>query len=403
MSKVEDLYTKWVYPIPVEDMRAAIEDGSYYEIGDPLQWWPMFWPNKRNSEKLDILVAGCGSVQAAYYACQNPNWNVLGIDISETSLAHQNKLKKKHNLSNLTLKKLSITDIDSLGQTFDFITCTGVLHHLPNPDAGLLALKKVLRSEGVINLMVYGMSLRLGVYIMQEVFRLLDFNQTQEDVDIVKATVSALSPDHVAKKYINNAPDLHYDAAFVDTFLHPQDRAYSVKEVFEFTRKAGLEFLSWADPMPYCLEAAVPPNHPLCKKIKNLPDELAAHICDLLVQDMGTHRWAAAHPDYVKKIQIPFETEALFDCIIFLHNRANLIRSTNSQTIDKIYLNRGNREIEIEPSIATILERSNSNTSLRDIVRSLNLSHEQEEKLKSHLNEVCKNLWKEGHIHILLP
>jgi len=403
MSKVLEQYTKWVYPIPVEDMRAAIENGSYNEIGDPFQWWPMFWPNKRDADKLDILVAGCGSVQAAYYACRNPNWSVLGIDISETSLAHHNKLKKTHKLSNLTLKKLNISDIESLGQSFDFIICTGVLHHLPEPDVGLLALKNVLRAEGVMNLMVYGMSLRLGVYIMQEAFRLLDFKQTQEDVDIVKATVSSLAPDHIVKKYVNNAPDLHYDAAYVDTFLHPQDRAYSVKEVFEFTRRAGLEFLSWADPLPYCLEAAVPAHHPLCRKIQNLPDELAAHICDLLVQDRGTHRWSAAHPQYINKIQIPFETEALFDCIVFIHSGANLMRSSDFKTTGKIYLKRGNREIEIEPGIANVLEKSSLHTKIRDIFVSLNLTPDQQEKLKARLREVFKSLWKEGHIHILLP
>jgi len=57
----------------------------------------------------------------------------------------------------------------------------------------------VLRPEGVMNLMLYGTSLRLGVYLMQEVFSLLNLQQTKQDVDLVRTTIASLPEDHIVK------------------------------------------------------------------------------------------------------------------------------------------------------------------------------------------------------------
>ena len=403
MSAVQHQYTNWIYPIPIEDMRSAIAHGSYWEIGDPLLYHSLFWPHKRDAENLDILVAGCGSVQAAYYACRNPNWNVTGIDLSEPSLAHQQKLKDRHGLKNLRLKQLDITKVSELGESYDFIVCTGVLHHLTDPDSGLAALRNVLRPEGVINLMVYGKSLRLGVYMMQEVFRLLGFQQTQADVDIVKATIHDLSSEHVLTRYIKFANDLHYDAAYVDTFLHPQDRAYNVNEVYEFTRRAGLEFLTWCDPLEYSLEANVPADHPLWNKLANLKPETAAHICDLLTQMRGTHRWAAAHPDYVKKMSIPFDTEELLNCSIVSHRLAKFKRHTDVNENSILVCEREKSSYSLHYRIGEIIDKSNGVKSLQQVMAEMTLSPEEKLELDRLLRNQLKSLWMLGHIHILLP
>lgn len=52
---------------------------------------------------------------------------------------------------------------------FDIIMCSGVLHHLPNPLAGLKQLKSMLKPLGVIKLMVYGKYGRAGLKDVREV------------------------------------------------------------------------------------------------------------------------------------------------------------------------------------------------------------------------------------------
>jgi hypothetical protein len=251
--------------------------------------------------------------------------------------------------------------------------------------------------------MVYGKSLRLGVYMMQEVFRLLGFQQTQEDVDIVKATLQILAPEHVVQRYIRNASDLHYDAAYVDTFLHGQDRAYCVNEVFDFTRKAGLEFLTWCDPIDYSLEAIIPPAHPLWSKLHDLSPETEAHVCDLLSQLRGTHRWAAAHPDYVKKARIPFETEAFLDCIVVPHRLTKIIQQGDANKKQNVICERGNRLYEIDFRLGEIIARTNGIKNIRQAISEMSISVEDEMDLRRLASEQFKRLWKQGHLYIFLP
>ena len=63
----------------------------------------LVYKNETYPSNLKILIAGCGSDQAAIIAKCNPNHSVIGIDISPKSIAHQNKLKKNHKINNLKL------------------------------------------------------------------------------------------------------------------------------------------------------------------------------------------------------------------------------------------------------------------------------------------------------------
>lgn len=125
-------YAEWTYPKPVEDMNQAIEAG-YYEFGVPNMFLPLLWPERRSLEGMKILIAGCGTNQAAYYAMVLPRSNVTAIDLSLNSLQHVQYLKQKHQINNLVLRQMSLLDVAELGEKFDYIVCTGVLHHLKNP------------------------------------------------------------------------------------------------------------------------------------------------------------------------------------------------------------------------------------------------------------------------------
>src|SRR5271169_2333976 len=113
------------------------------------------WPARHPRANQEILVAGCGTSQAARYALREPDARITAIDVSETSLSHTRQLQQKYGLDNLALHQLSLLDIQEVGQTFDQIVCTGVLHHLPDPELGLSALRNVLKPRGAMQIMVY--------------------------------------------------------------------------------------------------------------------------------------------------------------------------------------------------------------------------------------------------------
>ena len=207
-----------------------------FDLSDPSLFRRKLWPRKIEPENLSILIAGCGANQAAHYAFTNRNSEVLGIDVSDSSLGHEAHLKQKHGLGNLELLQMSLGEIGSLGRTFDLIICTGVLHHLPDPDAGLRCLRDVLKPHGVISLMLYGSFPRVGVYMLQEVFRQLGLKQDAEGIGIVKRAIDVLPRWHHLNVYRQTAPDLGYNSGLVDTFLHPADRAFTVPEISNWRR-----------------------------------------------------------------------------------------------------------------------------------------------------------------------
>lgn len=74
---------------------------------------------------------------------------------------------------------------------FDYIDCCGVLHHLPDPDAGFAALAEALAPGGGIGLMVYAPYGRTGVYPLQAAFgRLLRDDPPAEQVRLARAALA---------------------------------------------------------------------------------------------------------------------------------------------------------------------------------------------------------------------
>src|SRR5205823_4882236 len=141
-------YERWRYPQPIADLD-AVDGGAWYWF-DPADFHRILWPDREYKPDLDILIAGCGTNQAAVFAHRNPAAKVVGVDISQPSLEHQRFLKEKHGLWNLELHRLPIEELPTLGLDFDLIVSTGVVHHLADPTAGLKALAGCLRRDGAI-------------------------------------------------------------------------------------------------------------------------------------------------------------------------------------------------------------------------------------------------------------
>lgn len=263
-------YEEWNYPEPWQDLTLVsfqAPDNHYKDLHE-LYW--AYWPCADYREDLDILVAGCGTNAAACYAYLYPRARVVGIDISGASLAHEEFLKKKHNLTNLSLRQCPVEQASSLGADFDFIATHGVLHHLEDPELGLRTLGRLLRPEGVIVIMVYARYGRAGVYMLQDLFRLLNVPQTPEGVQIVRDGLSALGRDHPVQRYLRLANDLQSAPGLVDTFLHRRDKPYTVPDCLELVEKAGLTFQGWDENSLYHPDAQIPANHPFYAPVSKL-------------------------------------------------------------------------------------------------------------------------------------
>jgi len=211
----------------------------------------LLWPREPYRDDRSILVAGCGTSQAAKYALAWPRATIVGIDVSSTSIQRTEKLKHKYQLGNLEVRQLSVESAAELGRRFEHVVCTGVLHHLPDPDAGLRALHEVLEPHGAMRLMVYAPYGRTGIYLLQDYCRRLKIGTTSKEIKDLADSLSALPPDHPLIPLLRNTPDFRDEAALADALLHPQDRAYSVPQLLDYLAAGGLRFGRWLRQAPY--------------------------------------------------------------------------------------------------------------------------------------------------------
>ena len=303
-ATVQDFYERYPYPRPVESLDRYRE--QWMDRERRRADFHLFWPSKPFSENHSILIAGCGTSQAAKHAIRWPKAQITGIDFSATSIDCTAELKNKYELDNLTLLKLPIEQAGELGTTFDQIVCTGVLHHLPDPDAGLAALRSVLKPDGAMHLMVYAPYGRTGIYMLQEFCRRLGIVASEDGIRDLTAALKLLPPGHPLERLLREAPDFRHDAALADALLHPQDRAYSVPQLYEFLAKGGLSFGRWLKQAPYSPLCGVIAQVPLAERLTRLSVAEQHAAIELFRGTMLTHSVIAYRSDNTTRTTIDF-------------------------------------------------------------------------------------------------
>jgi SAM-dependent methyltransferase len=316
-------YERWSYPPPIFDLGEWTANN--WDWFDPVHSHRVLWPDREYKSDLDILVAGCGSNQAAVFAFTNPGAKVVAVDISQSSLEHQRYLKDKHELQNLELRLLPIEELSTLGRNFDLIISTGVLHHMADPQAGMNVLAGCLRPDGVLGVMVYAKYGRIGVELLESVFRDLGLVQDDASVRMVKDTIMALPSDHPARYYIKGAWDLQSDAALVDTFLHGRARSYTVDECIDLVSSAGLAFQGWLLKTPYYPHDLLAPSIGIYRAVNVLPERKLWSVMERLQTANGCHLFIACRPDRPKEhYTIDFSTVDSLDYVPLLRTRCGV-------------------------------------------------------------------------------
>ena len=144
------------------------------------------WGGKAPLSSFRALIAGGGTGMETNGIIQElreidelkgSQLQVVHLDLSMASL----EIAKRHTEScnttgvDVTFVQGSILDVATLGLgQFDYIRCTGVLHHMKSPLAGLRALTRTLKPEGLMGVMVYGKYGRTGIEEGQRMFQMIE-------------------------------------------------------------------------------------------------------------------------------------------------------------------------------------------------------------------------------------
>ena len=307
-DEVRTFYESHPYPAPLRDLERHRELNCNPDRRRALAL--LLWPARRPAPDRKILIAGCGTSQAVIHAMREPDAQVTGIDISEASLSHSRALQQKYGVRNLDLRRLAIEDAGGLGVIFDEIVCTGVLHHLPDPDLGLRSLRSVLAPAAAMHLMVYAAYGRAGVYMMQEYCRLTGVRAAEDDLRELGVVIGALSPEHPLAAVARRAKDFREPDALADALLHPVDRAFTVPQVHAWLERCGLRFARWREQAPYLPQCGSIAGMPHAVRLASLPAPQQHAAVELLRGTMTRHEFIAYRDDGGDEIQpVSFDGE----------------------------------------------------------------------------------------------
>lgn len=201
-----------------------------------------------------VLIAGGGTGDVtllwAEQLRERKNTEVVYLDLSSTSMKIAQERARIRKLDNIQWVNESLLNLPKLGLgRFDFVSCTGVLHHLADPDAGLKALQTMLKPDGAMEIMVYAPYGRTPIYPLQALMRQVNAGEDRawKKIENTKAVLQSLPPYNlfnIMQKFGWSYQDAQNDAGIYDLFLHSQDRAYTILEAHEWLERCGLKLTS---------------------------------------------------------------------------------------------------------------------------------------------------------------
>lgn len=323
-SNVRSLYEE--YPFPLRDPRdearrlVVAEQESLGKLNHFC-----FGGRQSFGDGFRVLVAGGGTGDHTIFLAEQLreyDASVTYIDISQSSLEIARERARMRNLTNIEWHHLSILDISSLTVApFDFISCTGVLHHLPEPERGLKALRTVLAPQGALSLMLYGRAARLAVYAGQELMGLVNDGVTDPRLktQYARSVVQRLpqtnwllrgaGPNRVLTELLDDESNLN------DVLLHEQDRAYNVLEIYDFLTAGQLELVEFTsfhtDPPNFrCMyDAMVQISDPALRShVSTLPRPQQQAIAEAMTCMIDCHGFYAA-PTAADRIASPDDSD----------------------------------------------------------------------------------------------
>ncbi|MEG4531486.1 class I SAM-dependent methyltransferase [Microcoleus sp. D2_18a_D3] len=239
-----------------------------------------------------ILDAGCGSgYKSLILAEANPGAKIVGIDLSEESVKLARERLQYHGFENIEFHALSIEELPSLNQQFDYINNDEVLYLLPDAVVGLQAMKSVLKPDGIIRTNLHSSLQRSSYFAVQKVFKimgLMDDNPREMEIELAKEIIEDLKDDVAIKSRTWSSPAEKNEEWMLANYLLLGDQGYTVPEVFSALRDADLEFISMVSWRLWDLTD-------LFKEPNNIPAFLAMSLPDIPVEQR-LHLFELLHP-----------------------------------------------------------------------------------------------------------
>lgn len=246
LEKVRQQFDFGPYPrIPLE--KSPKEDVARLYIHNFTTAYYLRNQKVRETDGITILDAGCGSGYTSLTLAEaNPGARIVGVDLSDQSVELAKKRLQYHGFDNVEFQAMSIEELSTLKEQFDYINAHEVLYLLPDPVAGLQAMKSVLAKDGIIRTNLHSSLQRASFYRAQALFKMMGFLDNapgEMEISLVRETMKPLK-DNVMLKAQNWKPNYETDdEAILMNHLLMGDKGSTIPELFSALRAADLEFI----------------------------------------------------------------------------------------------------------------------------------------------------------------
>lgn len=343
-----------------------------------------------------ILIAGGGTGDATLHLAEqfstaNPKAEIIHLDISQASNDITQARLNHKSLENVRIVKGSLLDLPNgkLG-AFDYINCSGVLHHLENPNDGAKALCSALKENGAMSIMLYGAYGRRIIYDVQNLAKMISApgESLADRIPLVRDMLKCMPAQNPLR---NQFPIIIPDNELVDRYLHVQDRAYTVAQIFDLLGSAGLKLSSFIPSANY--DPVTPlPEGDLQKRISVLPEEQKFAFAEIMCGSLDRHIFFATKKG--NKTSLPDPSDFSFiPGLVAAGVRLKSMDHANGIVFAKPFQER------LEPIHFTIISKMDGNKSLSEIMEACQQESGMNEKdFKKLWLEIFRVLGSRGNI-----
>jgi SAM-dependent methyltransferase len=182
-------------------------------------------------------------------ALHTQNVDVTAVDLSRASLAYAMRKAAEYELENIRFKQEDILEIESPAEPYHVINCTGVLHHMRDPAAGLDRLVRLLLPGGLIRLALYSRLARGPLLDAREVIREAGFGPRERDIRAFRQQVLEEGAGGPFAELMGST-DFFSLSECRDLLFHVQETQLTLPDIRSLLEAAGLEFLGFELTIP---------------------------------------------------------------------------------------------------------------------------------------------------------
>ncbi len=176
-----------------------------------------------------ILECGCGTGQLTNFLQLNNN-EILGVDLSLSSLALAIEHKRRNHLTRSSFAQMNIFELAVKDGAFDVVISQGVLHHTFDARKAFAQIARKVKPGGIVIVGLYNYFARIPTWVRAKM-------------------IGVFGPkiDFVVRSRIHDARKA--DIWIKDQYYNPHETWHSLDEVLQWFQENQIEFLNASPPI----------------------------------------------------------------------------------------------------------------------------------------------------------